>query len=410
MPLASWAQGETAANERIQVALIGLGSRGRTHLKALLERTDVRVVAIADVDEAHRRTALQLGEAAYGDTSGIKDYEDFRELIAAGGVDVVVIAVPNHWHALIAIACAEAGLDIYGETPLAHTIVEGRAICRAVKRYGRVWQTGNHLRSDPLFQRACGYVAGGNLGVVGSVEIGAYGGIVDLTGAMKERFTEDALGLNYDLWLGPAPWVPYHPGLVHGNWRWHQAFGGGQLMSWIGHYADIALWGLGLDQGGPLKVEASGEFANHLLYNVPVKYDVEAHFYNNLKMQISSSLAPGIRWHGDNGWIYVTEGQLLASSPDLLEVDDEDAWAVRRYSAHGHDHWQDFFNGVRTRLPTSAPCESAHRAATIGHLGMLALNAGRAIAWKPESETVFEDPNAAERLELGYRKPWLLTD
>ena len=401
--------GGEAANDRIGVAVIGAGARGRANLKTLLGRGDVQVLAIADVEEGHRQEAKRQVDEAYGNGDA-KTYEDYRELIAAGGVDVAVVAVPNHWHALIAIGCAEAGLDVYGEPPLAHTIVEGRAVCRAVARYGRVWQTGSHLRSAPLFQRACGYVASGRLGVTRLVEVGSYGGYVDLTGASKSRFFESAAGLNYDFWLGPANWLPYHPGRVHENWRWHQAFGGGQLMSWVGHYVDIALWALGLDQGGPVEMEATGEFPNHGIYNVPVKYDLKASFLNDLEMHVSSSLAPGIRWHGDEGWIYVCQGQLLASSPDLLQSEGADDWALVRFFQRGRDHWQDFFGGVRSRRPPVAPCESAHRAATIGHLGMLALNTGRTVSWDPEREEVLGDPQAAALLEVAYRKPWMLTD
>ncbi|MGY8687445.1 MAG: hypothetical protein ACKVHP_06880, partial [Verrucomicrobiales bacterium] len=248
------------------------------------------------------------------------------------------------------------------------------------------------------------------LGVTRSVEVGTYGGYLDLTGAAKNSYFQDTLGLNYEFWLGPAAWLPYHAGRVHENWRWNLAFGGGQLLSWVGHYADIALWALGLDQGGPLKVEATGEFADHAIYNVPVKYDVDAYFFNDMTMRVSSSLAPGVRWQGDEGWIYVTEGQLLASSPDLIRAESTDEWAMLRFSEHGRDHWQDFFDSVRSRRDTIAPCESAQRAATIGHLGMLALNSGRTVSWKPENESVFEDPTAGEMLESAYREPWMLKD
>lgn len=397
------------ALDRLQVALIGVGERGMTHLNTLLERPDVRIVAIADVDERHRQTAKLRVDQQYGDQSA-KIYGDFRELLAAGGVDVAVIAVPNHWHALIGIACLEAGLDVYGETPLAHSVVEGRALCHAVARNGRVWQTGNHLRSHPLFQRACSLVASGRLGVTRTVEIGTYGGYMDLTGDSKRGFFLDALGLDYEMWLGPAAWVPYHPGRVHQNWRWHRSFGGGHLLSWISLYGDIALWSLGLESGGPRQIQASGTFADHPLYNVPTNYTVEATFANDMVLRASSSLAPGIRWHGDDGWLYVSPTQLRASSPSLLQTDGVDDWAVARFSAHGRDHWEDFFAAVRTRRSPISTCESAQRASSIGHLGMLSLLGGREVSWIPEKEQVKEDPNLAEWLEPAYRYPWMLTD
>ena len=127
-------------------------------------------------------------------------------------------------------------------------------------------------------------------------------------------------------------------------------------------------------------------------------------------MRVSSSLAPGIRWHGDEGWIYVNENQLLASSNDLLRADIADAWAMAKFNERGQDHWQDFLDAVRTRRPTLAPCEGAQRAASIGHLGILALSSGRPISWRPKTESVFEDPMTANLLEIPMREPWMLHD
>lgn len=402
----------SAANDRIEVVVIGLGSQGMKHLEDLLGFEQVRVVAVVDVDGAHRERAREKVAAAYGEAD-VAVYEDFRECLSQGRGDAAVIAVPNHWHAYIAIACLERGLDVYGETPLAHSVVEGRAICRAVSRYGRVWQSGNPLRSDALCQRACGLVTAGKLGVVRKVEVGTYGGTIDLTEKVPQGYAEGAAieGFNYDLWLGPAPWRPYHPGLLHKNWVWHQDYGGGRLMSWVGRYVDIALWALGLENGGPIKVEATGQFSNHSLFNVPERYDLDALFFGDLKMRVSSSLAPGVRWFGNGGeWIYVSDRHLLASSPELLQAEESDEWATTRFAAHGQDHWGDFFSAMRSRRPAVATCESAQRAASVGHLGMLALNLGRPITWRPEKETIYEDPNAAGGLEVSYRKPWILLD
>ncbi len=396
-----------AANDRIQVAVIGVGHRGQTNLHHLLRRPDIQVVAVCDVDQSHRQRAKRLIDQTYS-TTDTKAYEAFGDLIADELIDAAVLAVPDHWHALIAIACAEAGIDLYGEPPLAHSVVGGRAVCHAVTRFGRVWQTGSWRRSDPFFQRACEFVAAGRIGSPQRVEVGTLGGIEDYSGGVSRGFYEEARGLNYDLWLGPAPWLPYHPGRLHQNWRWHRNFGGGQLMAWIGHYADIALWALGLDQSGPLKVEATGEFADHTIFNVPTRYDIDTYFFNDLTLRISSSLAPGVRWIGDDGWIYVTEKQLLASSDDLLRPDEGDF--TNRFIRNGNNHWDNFFEAVRTRGRTVSPCESAQRAATLGHLGMISLLAGRPLAWKPDQEAIFEDHNAAELLERPCRAPWMLTD
>lgn len=403
------AQESEAAEDPIRVAVIGVGRRGQAHLQRLLAHPGVKVVAVVDVDARLRRQAVKRVIEATGQTA-VRDFEDFRECLAAELAEAAVIAVPNHWHALIAVDCARAGLDLYGEIPLAHSIVEGRAICRAVARHGCVWQTGNEWRSDPVVQRACGLVAGGRLGVVRSVEVGTYGGVVDRTGASSEGFFQSAAGLNYDFWLGPAPWLPYHPGRVHENWRWHDAFGGGQLMSWVGKYVDVALWALGLDRGGPSSVEATGEFARHALYNVVERYDIEATYFSGMKLLVSSSLAPGVRWHGDRGWLYVHEGGVRASSPHLLEGDEESEWAMERFARYGRDHWQDFLTAIRTRRPTIAPCESAQRAASIGHLGLVAMSLGRALDWDAEAERAKDDSVANERLERAYRQPWMLED
>ena len=200
-------------------------------------------------------------------------HHDFRELCRRRDIDAVSIAVPDHWHALLSISFARAGFDIYGEKPLSHTFAEGRAICEAVRRYGRVWQTGSWQRSVANFHRAAELVRNGRIGKVLRVEVGLPEGHYDFAGTFgQEALVPAPPELDYDFWVGPAPFVPYCKARVHMNWRWNMDFGGGQLMDWVGHHVDIAHWGLGFDETGPVEIEGVGEFPTRGIYNSPSRY------------------------------------------------------------------------------------------------------------------------------------------
>jgi len=400
--------GRPAASDRVVMAGIGFGMQGPSNMQNFLEKDEVQWVAVCDIDKGHLQEARDIVNGKYGNTD-CAVYHDFRELFARRDLDAVSIAVPDHWHAILAISAARAGLDIYGEKPLSHSLLEGRAICEAVKRYGRVWQTGSWQRSVENFHRAAELVRNGRIGKIVRVEVGLPEGHYDFAGTFGEEALVPAPPeLDYDRWIGPAPWVPYCKARVHMNWRWNMDFGGGQLMDWVGHHVDIAHWGLGFDGTGPVEIEGAGEFPRRGLYNSPTRYYVTAKYANGMPMIIAGGypeIWSGTKWIGDRGWIWVDRGEYQTEPAALKkeEIGPEEARLIK-----SRDHFQNFIDCIRSRDMTIAPCETAHRSASVGHLGTIAMEVGKKVRWDPNTETIIGDPEARRLLDHAYREPWQL--
>ena len=316
-------------------------------------------------------------------------------------LDAVYLSLPDHWHAGIAVACAEAGIDIYGEKPLARTIREGRAICDAVQRYGRVWQTGSWQRSSRNFRRACELVRNGRLGKVRRVEVGLPGS----PGTGPQPVMPVPEGLDWDTWLGPAPWAPYTEKRCHFNWRWIFDYGGGGLTDWGGHHIDIAHWGLGLDDTGPVKVEATGQFPSDGLYTAATRFSINCTYADGLEMLVAdnSKVWQGCRWYGEKGWLFVSRDD-IRSEPESILAEQIGPGETRLYRSS--DHSGNFLDCVRSRELTVTPPEVAHRSVSVALLGEIALLTGRTIRWDPDTETILDDPGASSLLGRAYRQPW----
>jgi predicted dehydrogenase len=402
--------GSIAPSNRIVMAGIGFGMMGIPNMQSFLSKDEVQWVAVCDLDKNHLTEARDIVNQNYGNKD-CAAYHDFRELCERRDIDAVSIAVPDHWHAIVSIACARAGFDIYGEKPLSHSLFEGRAMGDAIKRYGRVWQTGSWQRSVENFHRACELVRNGRIGKILKVEVGLPEGHYDFA----RTFGQETIGppppeLDYDFWLGPAPYVPYCPARVHMNWRWNMDFGGGQLMDWVGHHVDIAHWGLGFDYTGPVEIEGRGEFPNSGIYNSPNRYYLEAKYADGTPMVIAGGhdeIWAGTKWIGEYGWIWVDRGY-FETEPSGLKNEVIGPNEVRLYKSR--DHYQNFLDCVKSRSLTIAPCEVAHRSASVGHLGVIALEVGRKIRWDPASEAIIGDPEAERLLSHPYRKPWVLPE
>src|SRR5512136_2491585 len=279
--------GAVAASDRIVMAGIGFGMQGPSNMASFLEKPEVQWVAVCDLDTEPLAMAKGMVDKKYGNRS-CATYHDFRELYQRQDLDAVSIAVPDHWHAILSIAALRAGFDVYGEKPLSHNLREGRAICEAVKRYGRVWQTGSWQRSVENFHQAAELVRNGRIGKIRRVEVGLPSGHYDFAGTFgQEKIENPPAGFDYDKWLGPAPWSPYCKARVHMNWRWNMDFGGGQLMDWIGHHLDIAHWGMGFDSTGPVTVEGRGEFPTTGIYNSALRYWVDAKYIDGTPFVIA---------------------------------------------------------------------------------------------------------------------------
>lgn len=398
----------SAPSNRIVMAGIGFGMMGIPNMRNFLGKDEVQFVAVCDVDDNHLKQARDIVNKKYGNKDCVT-YHDFRKLSLRTDIDAVSIALPDHWHAVPVIACAQAGFDIYGEKPFSHDLLEGRAMCEAIKRYGRIWQTGSWQRSVANFHRACELVRNGRIGKVLKVEVGLPSGHYDF-GRTKgqETMGPPPKHLDYNFWLGPAPYAPYCPARVHCNWRWNMDLGGGQLMDWIGHHVDIAHWGLGFDYNGPIEIEGSGEYPRSGVWNSPTRYYLTAKYADGTPMVIAGGhreIRSGTKWIGESGWIWCDRGGLEAFPSNLLKefIGPNE---TRLYKSR--DHYQNFLDCVKTRKKTITPSEVAHRSASVGHLGVIAMELGRKIHFDPETETIIGNPDATRLLGRSYRSPWHL--
>jgi len=414
--------GTTSPNNRISVGIIGLGSRGFNLLNEFLRHPDARVAAICDVHKLHYRDRPWGKGQAMGregarstiakafdnrettsDPSSLFVTDDFREVCDRDDIDVVVIATPDHWHALCTLTALRAGKDVYCEKPLTHTFSEGQLVYREVARRNAVFQTGSQQRSDQRFRHVVELVRNGNIGKVNRVEVGLPPGYTEPMG--DATVTKPPEHLDYDLWCGPAPVLPYMRARHHRWWRGHRAYGGGVLMDWIGHHNDIAHWALSMDRLGPRRVEALGwRFPKTDVYNTPYDYTIRCIYPGGVESSISSSNALGTKLIGEEGWVYVRRGHWEASDERWLKPDFNPG---PKKMAASPGHTRNFLDCVKTRETCVAPAEVAHRSVTPGHLGYVSQAVGRALAWDAKNEQIRDDSEANALLrKLTYRKPW----
>ena len=420
-------EGRTPPSERILMGFIGLGSQGRSNLRHALTKERVQVVALCDVDDRHTRRARKMVIEKYAKRYGKDPYRDLalchrhEELLARREIEAVSIAVPDHWHCHTAVTAARAGKDIYAEKPLARTIPEGRLIADTVHRMGLVWQTGSWQRSCRDFRFACELVRNGRIGRVTKVEVGLPTGS---DGGSLEPAPVPA-GFDYERWLGPAPEAPYTKDRTHWDFRWILDYSGGQVTDWGAHHCDIAQWGTDREHTGPVEIEGEGRFPRTGLWDAATHFFFTCRYAQGPPMTVSStpyskerkgepwplenSRGPnprGVRFQGEEGWIRVSRETLEAEPESLLKE------RIRPWEVHLHrsrDHLDDFLDAVRTRRPTAAPVETAHRSISIAHLGNIAMLLGRPIRWDPVREVLVGDDRAARLLCRAQRAPYQIT-
>ncbi|MHC4112314.1 MAG: Gfo/Idh/MocA family protein [Planctomycetota bacterium] len=393
--------GTVAPSNRIVMGSIGVGGMGTGDMRGFLGKRGVQYVAVCDVDKGHRDKAKGIVDKKNGN-SDCSTYLDFRELIDRGDLDAVALAMPDHWHSIPAIAAARAGLDIHAQKPFARTIHEGRAMCDAVKRYGIVWQTGSQQRSEGNFHRACELVRNGRIGKIEKVEVGLPTG----GGTGNNPVQPVPPGVDWDWWLGPAPWVPYR-GVIHWNWRWIMDYSGGQLTDWAGHHIDIAHWGLGLGRTGPVEVEGKGVYPKDGMYDAPTEYDFTCKYANGIVMSVTNNKKnlQGAKWYGEKGWIYVRRGKLESEPKSILdEVIGPDEIKLYR----SRDHRQNFLDCIKSRKETIAPAEVGHRSISVGLLGEIAMLTEQKLRWDPDKEVFLNSDQANRLLSRPMRAPWHL--
>ncbi|HXJ58180.1 MAG TPA: Gfo/Idh/MocA family oxidoreductase [Verrucomicrobiae bacterium] len=404
--------GHTAASERITVGIVGWGMMGPGNTSGLMKESDCRVVAACDLDQRPLAKAVDTINQNYGNKD-CKAYHDYREMMARDDLDAIMLAVPDHWHALTATEAARRKKDIYGEKPLARTIAEQQAIVKAVKKHNRIWQTGSWQRSQEHFHKAAEIVRNGLIGQIIEVQVGLPAGHVDFKKtADKMEVSQPPPELDYDRWIGPSQMMPYIEGRVHMNWRWNYNTGGGQLLDWIGHHGDIAHWGLGFDNTGPLEVEGQGEFPpKDAVWNTATKYRISLKYPGDIMMTIAgghSDIRSGTKWIGKEGWVWVDRGGFDSSNASWKDMKSLPESERKVKLIASRNHYRNFLDSVKSRKPTITPAEVAHHSALPGHLGLISMLVGRKIKWDAKKETIVGDPEASKLLTRDYRAPWKL--
>lgn len=403
--IAASALGRTAraaASERITVGLIGTGKMcSGYHMNTLLGFDDVQVTAVCDVDKTRRDIAKNRVEERY---SGKKDYKgclatsDFRDVIARDDIDAVLIATPDFWHAIPIIEACKAGKDVYCEKPLTLTIAEAKRCIDAVRTHQRVMQTGSQQRSSVFgpFRKACEFVRSGRIGKVQRVTVGVGGPSVwcDLPAEELEP------GLDWNMWLGPAPERPYNSilsarGGISKNWpqwRRYREYSGGGHTDMGAHHYDIAQWALGMDESGPVEIIPPED----LSAGTGVKYIYEG------GVELEHGGPSGCTFFGTDGTLRIDRGHLSCDPEDAIkEPLSEDE--VHLYDSPGHH--RDWIDCIRTRKRPVADVEIGARSVTVVHLGNLAYWHGQKLRWDPTDWT-FKDPAANQWLDYERRSPW----
>ena len=394
--------GQAAPSKRINVASFGWGMQGPGNTDALMHRKDCQVVAVCDLDKNHLKQAIDSVNGFYKNQD-CKGYSNYLEVLAREDIDAVMIAVPDHQHALVAIAAAKNKKDIYGEKPLAKTIAEQQAIVKAVQQNKRIWQTGSWQRSVENFHYASEIVRNGLIGEIKRVEVGLPSGHTDFAGTgRKMQITDPPANLDFEHWIGPSKMEPYIEGRIHMNWRWNYNTGGGQLLDWIGHHCDIAHWGCDFDNAGPSEIEGQGEFPKpDAIWNTCTKYRAELKYPKGITMIIAgghNDIRSGTKWIGSDGWVWVDRGGFDCSKAEFKDMSRLPANLRKVQLFNSRNHQGNFLDCIKTRQPTITPVETAHHSAIPGHLALISMMVKRKIRWDAEKEVIIDDPEASKLL------------
>ncbi|MBM4027373.1 MAG: Gfo/Idh/MocA family oxidoreductase [Planctomycetes bacterium] len=409
--------GAQAPSERITVGCIGVGRMGTGDMKEALGFQHVQVVAVCDVDSKRVSIAQKTVESTYakrtggGDYKGCATYGDYRELVARKDIDAVQIATPDHWHILPALAAARAGKDIFLQKPLTLTIQEGRLLSDTVRRYNRIFLVGSQQRSEKEWRTACELVRNGRVGKLQRILVG-FG--TD-PGCEPKPTMPVPENLDYEMWLGPAPWAPYTEERVHPQnsisarpgWLRIADYGAGMITGWGSHHLDIAQWGMGTEYTGPVEIEGEAEFPRDGLWDVHGPFRVEYTYANGVKVVCADEKKNrgGVTFEGDKGWVWVTRGRIDVEPKSILQ-ETIGAGETRLYVSNHHK--ANFYECVKARKETIAPVEVGHRSCTVCLLGDIAMRLGRKLSWDPDKEQFRNDNEANRMLSKPMRAPWVL--
>jgi predicted dehydrogenase len=419
-----WAA-ETKPNSRVTVGFIGMGKQSQGLLSAFLGQA-TQVVAVCDVDTTRRDAAKKRVDDHYRDKSGANTasgscaaYNDFRELLARKDIDAVCIATPDHWHAIITIAALQAGKDVYCEKPLTHNIHEAVAVMQAVKKHRRVLQTGSMQRSMNEFRVACELVRNGVIGKIERVECSF--GVPPVPCDLPEETLEP--GLDWDLWLGPAPKRPYNailsPRGIPKNfprWRNYYEYGGGMVTDWGAHHLDIAQWGLGMDESGPVQVLPPPKPEDTNGATLVYASGITVKHVNGF----------GVDFFGSNGRVRVNRGKFIFERDGKVIAsyrgkEDEEETNLKEQVAKAQEeflkdakvklylsrnHVADFLDAVKSRKRPITHEEIGGRSVICCHLMNIAYLHHATLDWNPQQFGFTQGTGNPQWLTREYRGPW----
>ena len=394
--------GRPAPGNRIVMGAIGVGGQGTRHVGGgiwvqgggFLSKSQVQFVAVCDVNANNRNNARNIVNKHYGNND-CAAYNDFRELVSRQDIDAVLVATPDHWHVLTSIAAVKAGMDVYCEKPLSLTIRQARELADTVKRYGRIFQTGTQQRSWREFRFACELVRNGYIGEIKSITVNVGGPPLWECDAPAEPQPE---WLDWNMWLGPAPWRPYTSKIAPGGWMAYRDYSGGEMTNWGAHMFDTAQWAMGADESGPVEIiPPDGK-----------DYKVLTYKYANGTIMTRDKISkdvPGVLFTGTEGKIEVSREHLITEPENLVRQKigpDE----IHLYESENHP--DNFLQCIRTRERPASDAEVGCRSVTVCHLGNIAYWLKRPLRWDPEKERFLDDLEADKMIARAMRAPWRL--
>ncbi|MCG6156571.1 Gfo/Idh/MocA family protein [Rubinisphaera margarita] len=393
-------------SEQVRIGMIGVGNQGgpKNNMKYFLNN----IVALCDLDQNYLGEAAGFLDQQIGRKAVMTD--DYRRLLDSRDIDAVVVTVPDQWHALMTIEACQAGKDVYCEKPLTLVVNEGKPMIAAARKHKRVVQTGTMQRSGEEFKLAVRLVQEGLLGKISSVNVTLPGPNWIARAGKPVPDSAPPEGFDFNRWLGPAPLRPYNQNRVHYLFRFFWDYSGGQQTNFGAHHLDIAQWGLGMDDSGPVTVEGSAVYNPDGWYETPDSTDIVYTYSNGVRLNCrqkpgTPSKEQGTEFVGEKGSLFVYRGGLIANPPELLK--EVEVPRIVNSDAN-FAHVQNFIDCIKSRETPAADISIGHRSATVCHLGNIAVRTNKKINWDPHSETIVGDTEASEWLTKEYRKPWTL--
>lgn len=419
--------GKNAPSNRIQVGQIGCGRIARDHdMPGTMQYDTAQLVAVCDVDQNRLKDGKKLVDKYYqnkGKKADTKMFDNYQDLIAHKDIDAVLISTPDHWHAQPAIEAALAKKHVYLQKPTSLTVEEGRLLSDIVQKQKITLQVGTQQRSSPQFRYAAELVRNGRIGKLHTVKVGLPG---DPSGPVAQTEAVPS-ALNFEAWLGSTPEMEYSEMLVHPKvgygrpgWLRKEQFGAGMITGWGQHHFDSAAWGMNTEYTGPIRVEAIADFPKNGSWDVHGDFLVKAEYENGITMLTSGGYPNGIRYEGEEGWIFVTRGayratasdpipvnngvkSLDASDPTLLEsvIGPNEIHLYKSDEQHGN-----WLECIKSGKQPISPVEIGHRACTVCLVSHIAMKLPRQLEWNPEQERFVNDAEANALLSRTQRAPY----